>query len=285
MQHPDAFITALLGIFAALVFFFLRRARRGHVPYVRPIPGVTAIEEAVGRATELGRPVLFVMGATDAKEIVTHAALAILGYIARLAASLRAHLIALVRMPDVFPFVESTLREAYRSAGELDAFNPRDQVRFLSQDPNVYAMGVARAVRDLPAGCTMFFGQFDYTSLLMTEPGARAGVLQIAGDHWLAQVPFFVCTCDYTIFGEEFYAAGAYVSGDPALRGAVVSQDLIKLIFALLILVGLAALWLTSFGAWLAPLVPWLAPLWPSSWWTPVECADYVARYLQGLGR
>ncbi len=247
MQHPDAFVAILLVLFAAFVFVFLWRARRGRVPYVRPIAGVTAIEEAVGRATALGQPVVFAMGATDAKEIVTHASLAILAYIARLAAGLRAHLVALVRMPDVYPFAESTLREAYRAAGDLESFNPAEQVRFLSNDAIVYAMGVARTVRDEHAGCTLFFGEFDFTSLLMTEPGARAGVLQIAGDHLLNQVPFFVCTCDYTIFGEELYAAGAYVSGDPGLRGAVVSQDLIKTVFGVLIVAGVLGLLL--FGA------------------------------------
>ena len=248
MEHADGFVLALLGTFTALVFLFLWRARRGYTPYVRPIPGVAAIEEAVGRATELGRPVICVMGMTDARQIETHAALGVFGHIARLAASLRTGLIALVRKPDVYPFMESVLREAYRAAGDLDSFNPQEQVLFLSDDATNYAMGVARIVTDAPAGATMFFGQFDYTSLLMTEPGARAGVIQIAGDPLLNQVPFFVCTCDYTIFGEEFYAAGAYVSGDPALRSGVVSQDLIKAVFVGCIIVGVVALVLAKAG-------------------------------------
>ncbi len=88
-------------------------------------------------------------------------------------------------------------------------------------------------------GCAMFIGNFGFSSLLMTEPGSRAGVVQIAGDPKLGQMPFFVCTCDYTIIGEEYFAAGSYVSADPAMRGGLVSQDLIKVIFAALIVVGL----------------------------------------------
>ncbi len=265
MQHADGLMTVLMAVFAALVLFFYWLARRGHAPFVRPIPGVTAIEEAVGRATELGRPVVFVMGMTDVRDIVTHAALSVLEHIARLAASMRTAFVALVRKPDVYPFVETITREAYRSVGELEAFNAGEQVRFLSDEAVVYAMGVARTVAESDAGCTMFFGAFDYTSLLMTEPGARRGMLQIAGDPLLGQVPFFVCTCDFTIIGEEYYAAAAYVSADPALRSAVVSQDLIKVSFVVLILVGVAAMLLAR--------VPGVGP-----------AADAVARYLVHYG-
>lgn len=248
MQHADPFTLILLVVFAALVFIFLHRARRGRLPAIRTIPGVTALEEAVGRATELGRPVVFAMGSTDIREIATHAALSLLEYVARLAATMKAGFIALVRKPDVYPFVESIARQAYRSAGEAESFRAEEQVRFLSDDAIVYAMSAARLIESTPAGCAVFFGAFDFTSLLMTEPGSRRGVLQIAGDPTLGQIPFFVCTCDYTIIGEEFYAAGAYVSTDPALRGALVSQDLIKLIFALLIVVGVGAALLGARG-------------------------------------
>jgi hypothetical protein len=260
MQHASTLMAILILVFAALVLLFYFVARLGKVPYVRPIPGVTAIEEAVGRATELGRPIIFVMGVTDLRDIITHAALSVLERVAQIAASMRATLVALVRKPDVYPFVESIVREAYRSAGEGESFNAADQVRYLSDDAIVYAMSAARTIEETEAGCAMFCGQFDFTSLLMTEPGARRGVLQIAADPLLNQMPFFVCTCDYTIIGEEYFAAGAYVSADPALRGAVASQDYIKLVFVLLILFGVACLLVGEIGGWApgAQIVAWL---------------------------
>lgn len=51
-------------------------ARRGKPFYVRPIAGLKAIEEAVGRATEMGKPMLFVPGLQDVNEIDTVAGLA-----------------------------------------------------------------------------------------------------------------------------------------------------------------------------------------------------------------
>ncbi len=250
MQHADGLTLVLMAVFAALILFFLWRARRGHVPYVRPISGITAMEEAVGRATELGRPVIFAMGESDVRDIITHASLSVLEYVARLAARLRTPFRALVQKPDVYAFAESVVHNAYQAEGAADAFNAREQVQYLSDNSIVFAMTVARMIEDTQAGCAMFIGTFGFTSLLMTEPGSRAGVVQIAGDPNLGQMPFFVCTCDYTIIGEEYFAAGSYVSADPAMRGGLVSQDLIKVIFGSLIIVGLAAKLLYDSGAW-----------------------------------
>lgn len=245
MQHPDGLMLTLMLLFGGVILLALWRARH-KLPYVRPIPGIVSIEEAVGRATELGRPVVFAMGEGDIRDIVTHASLSILEYIARLAARLRASFIAMVRKPDVYPFAENIVRDAYRSEGAAEDFRPEEQVRFLSDDGIVYAMSTARLIQEAPAGCALFFGGFFFTSLLMTEPGAQSGVLQIAGDPTLGQIPFFVCTCDYTIIGEEFFAAGAYVSSDPTVRGALVGQDFIKVVLALLVLVGTGALLLAG---------------------------------------
>jgi hypothetical protein len=246
MEHADGLVALLVMGFLATILFFLWRARRGHLPYVRPIAGVTAMEEAVGRATELGRPVVFAMGESDIKDIVTHATMAIMGYIARLAARMQTQFLALVLKPDVYPLAENVAREAYRAEGMDEEFKPEEQVRFFSDNVIVYAMTVARTIEERGAGCAMFFGKMNFTSLLMTEPGAQRGVLQIAGDPLLGQIPFFVCSCDYTVIGEEFYAASAYVSQNPAARGSLVSQDLIKVVFVGLIVVGLVCLTLAD---------------------------------------
>ena len=37
--------------------------------------------------------------------------------------------------------------------------------------------------------------------------GNAAGAIQIAGTDAVTQLPFFITTCDYTLIGEELYAA------------------------------------------------------------------------------
>jgi hypothetical protein len=250
MPHADWLATILMAVMAATVLACLWRARRGRVPFVRRIAGVDALEQAIGRATEMGRPVVFGTGWTDLSQIETHASLSILAYVARLAARMRTPLIVLVRQSSVYPVAEEIVRQAYVAEGVPDQFKPAEQVRFLSEEGVVYATGAARLIEERRAGCALFFGAFDFTSLLMAEPGAALGVMQIAGDPTLWQVPFFVCTCDYTILGEEYYAAGAYLSPDATQRGALVSQDLIKLVFAGLLLLGTACLLLPQWDGW-----------------------------------
>ena len=48
----------------------------------------------------------------------------------------------------------------------------------------------------------------------------------------------FFTACEYTLIGEEFFAASAYLSDKPELVGAVKGQDVIKVIILFLIFSG-----------------------------------------------
>ena len=53
-----------------------------------------------------------------------------------------------------------------------------------------------------------------------------------------AQLPFFVAACDYTLIGEELFAASAYLSREPKLLGSLKGQDIGgKLVFLSLALI------------------------------------------------
>ena len=73
--------------FFAFVLYYTSKAKRGKELYVRPIGGLSAMSEAVGRATEMGRPVLYVPGIADVDDIQTIAAVVILSEVSKLAAS------------------------------------------------------------------------------------------------------------------------------------------------------------------------------------------------------
>jgi hypothetical protein len=94
-------------------------------------------------------------------------------------------------------------------------------------------------VREKPAAC-FYFGQFYAESLILAETGNSVGAMQIAGTAQPSQLPFFVAACDYTLIGEEFFAASAYLSGQPDQLGSLKGQDLGKMLAAALILVGCA---------------------------------------------
>jgi hypothetical protein len=100
--------------------------------------------------------------------------------------------------------------------------------------------------RKRPAAC-FYMGAFYAESLLLAETGNLIGAIQVAGTAMPSQLPFFVAACDYTLIGEEFFAASAYLSGDPDQLGSLKGQDVGKLIVGGLILVGVAMVSLVQF--------------------------------------
>ena len=93
-------------------------------------------------------------------------------------------------------------------------------------------------------------GYFMAESLLLAEVGATTGAIQIAGTDIEHQLPFFFTACDYTLIGEELYAAGAYLSKDPMLLSALKVQDFGKLMVMVSVLAGTLLISAGSFLHW-----------------------------------
>jgi len=92
-------------------------------------------------------------------------------------------------------------------------------------------------MRDKPAA-NFFMGYYYAESLILAETGASTGAIQIAGTDSATQLPFFVTTCDYTLIGEELYAASAYLAREPMLLGSLKGQDVGKVFIMVIIVLG-----------------------------------------------
>ncbi|HWP31021.1 MAG TPA: DUF6754 domain-containing protein [Fimbriimonadales bacterium] len=215
-------------------------ARRGKEYFIRRIPGIDALEEAVGRATEMGRPVVFTPGIASLDNMQVLAGLAVLGWIARQCAKFMVRVIVPVMEPPVVPAAEEILREAYRSEGKEEFFHHSD-VRFLSRDQSAFAAGTIGILTREQAAAGFYFGSFGFESLLIAETGNRIGAIQVAATADYFQIPFFICTCDYTLIGEELYAASAYLSRNPVQVGMLSGQDMAKLLLLVLLFFGSVA--------------------------------------------
>jgi hypothetical protein len=218
---------SILSLSATLIYY-TRAAERGEEFYLRPIPALKAVEEAVGRSTEMGRPILYVPGIQDMDQVETVAGVVVLGHVAKMTARYETSLNVPVSRSIVMKAARESCRDAYTVEGRPDMFN-EDMVHYLTDDQFAYAAGVnGIMVREKPAAC-MYMGKFYAESLILAETGNSIGAIQIAGTASQAQIPFFVTACDYTLIGEEFFAASAYLSQKPELIGAVKGQDMIKL--------------------------------------------------------
>ena len=204
--------------------------------FLRDIPGLKAVEEAVGRSTEMGRPILYVPGIMDMNEVETVAGVIILGHVAQMTAQYETGLDVPVARYIVMQAARESCKEAYLSQGRPEMFN-EDMVHYITDDQFAYAAGVNGIMqRDKPAAC-LYMGKFYAESLLFAETGNGIGAIQIAGTASQAQIPFFVTACDYTLMGEEYFAASAYLSRKPELIGGVKTQDTVKLMLIGLIIV------------------------------------------------
>ena len=243
----------LVLAFGAAVLVSIRRARNNPHIFLRRIPGLEAVEEAVGRATEMGRPVLYLTGSGelngsgDPSNLSTIAATVILGEVSKRVASYGAELRVPHRSAIVMAICQEMVKEAYLTAGRPDAYTEETNF-FITQDQFAYTAAVdGIMLRDKPAA-NIFMGYYYAESLLLAETGASTGAIQIAGTDADHQLPFFITTCDYTLIGEELYAASAYLSREPALVGALRGQDLGKAALLGVLLVGSLALSLEEFS-------------------------------------
>jgi hypothetical protein len=225
----------LLVCGGVVVFTELVKAGRG--TYVREIAGLKAIQEAVGRATEMGRPCLFIPGVRDMNEVATVAGITILSHVAKIAADYDAAIEVPTSRSLVMTAARETVQASYLAAGRPEAYND-DRIYYVTEEQFAYvAYLTGYMVREKPAAC-FYAGIFFAESLILAETGNSVGAIQIAGTAEAAQLPFFVAACDYTLIGEELFAASAYLSGEPHQLGSLKGQDAGKVLAGLLLFAG-----------------------------------------------
>jgi len=228
-----------------MVVSFIQIAKRGKELYIRKIAGLSAMDEAIGRATEMGRKMFYIPGILSINEIQTIASLYIMKYVAKRTATYGATLEVPNIDPLTFSAAQEVVKQAYMEAGKPDQFKD-DMVTYITYDQFAYTASITgKMVRERPA-TNFLIGSFFAESPILAETGQSVGAIQIAGTAELAQLPFFVTACDYTLMGEELYAASAYLSREPILLGSIRAQDMVKAILMAIMLVGLVTL---AFGS------------------------------------
>lgn len=234
-NRVNALIAVL--ILSGAILYFIEKARSGRELYIRKIAGIEAVEEAVGRATEMGRKIVFIPGIQDMDNMQTIAGITILGHVAKKAAEYEAKLEVPVSRALVMVACREVAKQAFTASGRPDAYKD-DMVYYVTDDQFGYTAALdGLFVREKPAAIFMQ-GAFFAESLILAETGNYIGAIQIAGTAQPSQLPFFVAACDYTLIGEELFAASAYLSKDVKLLGSLKGQDVGKFLMMAAILVG-----------------------------------------------
>lgn len=253
-------LICLLAIMAA-VAYFIKRAQGGNVPKVRRIPGIDAMDEAIGRAVEMGRPVVCSHGIANLRDSTTGpqtiAGLSVLSYVAKKCAEVGVRLIVPVRMPEVWPIAVDVVETAYKMAGKSEEFKESDIVYLSSEQFGYSSNYMGLLMREKP-GANIMVGAYWAESMQLAETGSRVGAMQISGTAQTSQIPFFLVSTDYCLIGEEIYAAGAYLTNEAPLIASLAGQDFGRIIAVILGILGaLLTTALTVAGNPLLTLMSW----------------------------
>ncbi|MCB0323891.1 MAG: hypothetical protein KDD69_09970 [Bdellovibrionales bacterium] len=262
MEHATPAVLILIVLLVGPVLYYIRLANQGRELFIRRIAGIDAIDDAVGRSVEMGRPMAFTSGLTGISPLL-YACLGVLRYIGRKAAVYKSRLFVPCSDPEALALTDATLQNAYRTEKRFQSYNP-SMIRFLSEEQFAFASGYQGLVHRERVGSAFLFGRFAAESLILAEAGQQVGAVQVAATTSPEQVPFFLTTCDYTLIGEELYAAGAYLSKDPVQTGSLRGQDFAKCVIVVLIFIGIAQATYSAIrtGAPQAPLAEWITADW-----------------------
>lgn len=238
IEHATLGLLLLTVCLVGPVLYYIRLARANPNLYVRRIPGVDAIDEAVGRSAELGRPAVFSTGLAGVGPVL-YACLGVVYYVARKIARYKTKLLLPQNNPEVMAITEDVVRDAYRVEDRAGAFDPAT-IMFLSDEQFAFAAGYIGLVQRERAATAFLFGSFAAESLVLAEAGQQVGAMQVSASVSPEQVAFFICSCDYTLIGEELFAAAAYLTREHVQLGSLYGQDRAKLLMLCMIIAGAA---------------------------------------------
>lgn len=216
---------------------------------LRVLPSFLAIEEGIGRATEMNRPVMWSTGdkGTLSNELAPHVLMSFtfLRYITELCCSYGARQIVAVGGQrgggaDLLPYVQGIVDEVYKAHGKEG--EAEDVVRFVAAEQSAYQMGLQGIIMRENVGANFLLAPFGDAMIPPAEAGCRVGALQIGGggryggsmDH------HYVAFLDYWMICDEVFEVSAMLSGDPIQTSGIAVGDYTK--WTIIIVTGLGFL-------------------------------------------
>jgi hypothetical protein len=231
----------VLATIAVALAYTMLASKSGKVFELRKLPAIEALEEAVGRAVEMGGPVHWCMGTGRGRPLTRVAGSAtasflILQRLAHLCAKLGARLLPTVGQAEAITVVDSICSEAYLAENQPDGWDA-ENIGFYPDA--AYKIGVPGRLSKEEVKSNIMVGTFVSEAIIIAETGAGVGAFQIGGTTAWNNIAYFVTSCNYVLIGEEIYSAGAYLTDNPVERSTVIGQDIAKVVLIAITLLGI----------------------------------------------
>lgn len=235
----------LLTIALMTLLWAAFRARRGHIPSVRPLPSFDGLPAELGHSAESGSPILFTLGSGPVggdRTLTSIAALETLEGMADAAVAYGTPPIVAVGDPTILPLAEDIFLRAWNRRGTPERYHPAT-VRFIGIQPAVYAAGVADLLLHERIHGHVLIGSMDEEAALVTHAAEGRGIPQsVAADRLSALGALYPADARLAA-GEELYAGPARVAALPRYIISLRAQDVLRLLIVLLILMKVLGLW------------------------------------------
>jgi hypothetical protein len=241
----------MLLVFMASLYLAIRLARK-RLPEVKILPCLDALEEGVGRAAEMGKPVWFgtgMYGLAGQYTVMNICGISIMGKVSELCGKYGVWLQYQTNEPNIIPAARDIIKQGYAKGGRPEMFNPEMGQFTGGRQGNLIRVSIAYIQRERPAALFMF-------GALLAECGqtlgwgSKIGTMIFAGTPRLYYQAHLVLLADYQLLGEELYAAGALISEDPFQLGVIEGKDYMKLMVFALMLLAIIAVNSGAFDIW-----------------------------------
>lgn len=229
-----------LALMTVLLLLFIRRAGRENGFPFRSIAAFDALRGLLSRAAETGRSVHLSLGSAalgGEQTPAISAGLTVLRYLADQGAAFGTSPIVTVADPMLMLVAQDELYRAFRQKQMVRHYRSTD-VRMIAPDPAAYAVGAQETMDHERVSANVMIGNFGDEYLLIGEPGAQHGIVQVVGSNAVNVQPLMVATSDHVLLGEEMFAAGAYLTRRPKYVASLRLQDTLRVLIVLAIVLG-----------------------------------------------
>jgi len=241
VKKAQAAPLVILVAFSLFVYITYYISKRGKDWYIRPIEALTIIDEGIGRAAEMGKPVLTTPGMGGLSGAVTLAGLSITGEVIQRTAELGVRSVNITDSAQTMMVLEAIVRNAYSTAGRSDLYQPGRYVQWTGGEQFAYATYMMGSILTEKPATIIFVGSFLSDIMMSAETGKRVGAIEIGGTLDTTALSTMAMICDSILVGEEIYAAAAVITKDKQLSGSVAGQDWALLVTLVLLVVGMVA--------------------------------------------
>jgi hypothetical protein len=227
---------AIILIFIIVVgslLLFQRRIEGGTGSVgLRPIAAYEAVHKQLGMAMESGRRPFFTLGSGALQSEAGPTSVAGLYVLdEQVETTARGQLSPLVTVGAGTLLPLATHRLAFAGdehARPSSTAVPRAQFIADASFPFAYAAGTADVIQNENLQNSIAVGRFGTELALIGEAASRAGMEQIMGSDEPAAIAIALANTENSLWGEEIFAAGAYLRGTSPLLAAARSQDLLR---------------------------------------------------------